>query len=319
MKSKWAIQRTEDIKTNLERVYGRGLTGMINEKTGMVDPSTFGRDNRLTGGKRLGSSISITITDGLTIDAATGMAWALGFSKGMQYEGLSRETDNLPGTQAILTNCFAATYGFMTSVDIAGHNRKTITENPGQFKGFDVLVLDPTHIFADFVVGFEMCEFEKIVAMVKNNASLDYASIAETSSRFILVLMLESPEARDEIMKMRAAGECAKKVKEDYDRKAEQERKRKEEEEKKRKEEEEWQEFGNGDQPPPDSSTWDSDDDQDFSFLADADVFNSEGPDAEASARAAASCFDAVNRYTIGEISGKLFAHLFNNELKPLV
>lgn len=156
------------------------------------------------------------------------MAFGLGFAKGMQYEGLARETDNLPGTQAILTNCFAATYGLYTSMDIAGHNRNTMFEKAGQFKGFDVLVLDPTHIFADFVVSFEMCEYEKIIAMVKNNLSLDYASIAETSSRFIMVLMIESPEARAEISKVRNAAECAQKVKEDYDRAAEEERKRKE-------------------------------------------------------------------------------------------
>merc|ERR1719232_883761 len=97
LKSKWAVQRTEDIKVNLERVYGLGAVDMLDEKTGLVDPKKFGRDNRLTGGKRLGSSISITITDGLTIDAATSMAYGLGFAKGMQYEGLARETDNLPG------------------------------------------------------------------------------------------------------------------------------------------------------------------------------------------------------------------------------
>ena len=283
---------------------------MIGED-GKINPNTFGRDNRLTGGARLGSSINITITDGLTIDAATSMAYALGFSKGMQYEGLKRETDNLPGAQAVLTNCFAATYGFMTSLDTAGYNRQTLTGTPGQFKGFDVLVLDPTHVFADAVVSFEMCEFEKIISMVKNNLSLDYASIAETSSRFLMVLMIESPEARNEIMKVRKAAECAQKVKEDYDKAAA-------EEEKKNGGDEDWQEFG-GDQPPPDSSTWDSDDNQDFSFLADSDILASDGPDAEASARAAASCFDDVNRFTIGEVSGKLFAHLFNNELKPLI
>ena len=93
-----------------------------------------------------------------------------------------------------------------------------------------------------------MCEYEKIIAMVKNNLSLDYASIAETGSRFIMVLMLESPEARAEISKIRKAAECAEKVEADYDRAAA------EEERKKQKEEDaKWEEFG-GDQPPPDSS-----------------------------------------------------------------
>lgn len=68
---------------------------MIDPVTGQVDPTTFGWDNRLTGGKRLGSSISVTITPGLTIDAVTNMAFALGFSKGMQYDGLERDTDNI--------------------------------------------------------------------------------------------------------------------------------------------------------------------------------------------------------------------------------
>lgn len=93
-----------------------------------------------------------------------------------------------------------------------------------------MLVLDPTHIFADFVVSFEMCEYEKIIAMVKNNLSLDYASIAETGSRFLMVLMIESPEARAEIMKVKKAAECAEKVKADYDKAAEEERKKQQEE-----------------------------------------------------------------------------------------
>ena len=70
---------------NLERVYGRGLVHMMDPETGKVDPTTFGWDNRVTGGKRLGSSISYTITPGFTIDATTTMAYWLGFSKGMQY------------------------------------------------------------------------------------------------------------------------------------------------------------------------------------------------------------------------------------------
>ena len=200
--------------------------------TGKVDPTTFGWDNRLTGGKRLGSSVSVTITKGLTIDAVTNMAYALGFSKGMQYEGLRRESDNLGNAEAILTNCFASTYGFMTSIDIAGFNRSTMWDTPGSFKGVDVLLIDPIKIFADGVVTFEMCQAGKILAMIRNNASLDYASIAESSTRALMVIMIESPEAREEIMKVRKAAECAEKVKKDYDK--EQEKKRKEEEEKKK-------------------------------------------------------------------------------------
>ena len=42
----------------------------MDPETGLVDPKTFGWDNRLTGGKRLGSSISVSIGS-LSIDAVT--------------------------------------------------------------------------------------------------------------------------------------------------------------------------------------------------------------------------------------------------------
>jgi len=267
---------------------------MLDPDTGKIDPTTFGWDNRLTGGALLGTSISRTITDGLTIDATTGMAFMLGFSKGMQYSGMDREggAGNLPGTSVALTNCFASTYSFMMSIDTMGHNFSTISDVAGSFKGFDVAVIDPMHIFADAVVAFEMCEFGSIVNSWKNMAGLDYASIVDTATRQLLVIMVDSPEARTEIGKMKGAAECAKNAKDDYDAEVAKD-------EKKKKEEEEWEEFGN-----------ENSGDDNFDSLA---------ADPEAAAREAGKCFDAVDRYAIGEISGKIFAHFFNNELKPLI
>ena len=82
----------------MERVYGKGLTGMM--KNGRVDPTTFGWDNRHTGGAQLGSSVNKLfgqalnrkITGGLTIDATTAAAYWMGFTVGMQYSGLARES-----------------------------------------------------------------------------------------------------------------------------------------------------------------------------------------------------------------------------------
>ena len=131
--SKYSVQRVNDVRHNLERVYGKGLVGMINEK-GKIDPDRFGWDNRVTGGRKMGSgrkaslaatTISRTIMPGLTIDASTDSAFWLGFAKGLQYEGLSKddEADNLPGAQVVLTNCFASMYAYMTTLDVAAFNR----------------------------------------------------------------------------------------------------------------------------------------------------------------------------------------------------
>ena len=190
---------------------------MMHEETGQIDPTRFGWDNRITGGARLGSSISRTIVPGLTIDATGASAFWLGFVRGMQYNGLDREAaSNLPGSETPLTNCFASMYSFLTSVDIAGYNWQTLNSEPGTFKGFDVLVLDPTHIIADFTVNYEMCELGLILDQLGGMASLDYAAIGDNLTRYLGVLLLESPEAREEMMKVRSAAVCAKSVADDY-------------------------------------------------------------------------------------------------------
>ena len=76
-------------------------------------------------------------------------------------------------------------------------------------------------------------------------AGLDVAAIVDTMTRQLLVIFLESPEAREEIGKMKDAAECAVKVKEDFDKK-----------EAKKEEEEEWEEFGGDEKNKPDESAW---------------------------------------------------------------
>lgn len=61
-------------------------------ENGKIDPTRFGWDNRVTGGAPLGSSISRTIVPGLTIDATGFNAYMLGFTTGMAYNGLDRES-----------------------------------------------------------------------------------------------------------------------------------------------------------------------------------------------------------------------------------
>jgi hypothetical protein len=210
--SPWAVQRTNDVKNRLERTYGKGLVGMMKPGTNEIDPSRFGWDNKKTGGAPLGSNLSVTITSGLTIDGTTSTAFWLGFSKGMQYEGLKKaesETANLPGNDTPLTNCFASTYSLMTSLDNAGHNLKTINSEPGTFKGFDVLFIDPTHVLADFTVNWEMCEFDGIIEQFKLIAGLDYASIADNLSRQALVIAMEMPDGLDRIREFADAAKCA--------------------------------------------------------------------------------------------------------------
>ena len=155
MHTSWAQKRVDAVKYRLERNFGKGLVGLYNEN-GDVDPDRLGWMNLHNGKKPLGSSISVTILPGLTIDASTGNAYILGFVNGLQYEGLARENDALlPLDTVQLTNCFASTYALLEDFEISGYNIKTFASEPGTIKIFDVLAMDPAHILMDMTVEWE--------------------------------------------------------------------------------------------------------------------------------------------------------------------
>ena len=93
----------------------------------------------------------------------------------------------------------------ITSFDTAAYNLDTLNSEPGSFKGFDVLVIDPTHIIMDMAVNFEMCEIALIFDQFKMMAGLDWASVGDNLTRELLVIAVENPKARDEMMKVRDA------------------------------------------------------------------------------------------------------------------
>ena len=180
---------------------------MMDPKSGKVDPMTFGWDNRTTGGARLGTSITITIIEGLTIDGSGASAFWLGWAQGAQYsldgdeEGESATV--VPGAQVQLSNCFASMYAMLSSFDTFGYNLNHMQPETGGNKYFDVLFIDPTHIIADIVVNIEMCEIKRIIEQIKDMASLDYAAIADNATREFLVLVTETPEARKAVREIR--------------------------------------------------------------------------------------------------------------------
>ena len=178
----------------MERTYGKGMVGMTDPLTGKIDPTKFGMDNRLTGGARLGSSITVTIMDNLTIDGTSAMAFWLGWAKGMQYDGLESEDSTAPNQDIVVSDCFASTYALMTDIESFSYNRKRASKK-GEFKGFSTWVKDPIHIFNNFVVNYEMCQLDSILTQAKQMAGMDYAAIADNATREFLVLTTEMPEA----------------------------------------------------------------------------------------------------------------------------
>ena len=155
--SRWATQRINDVKQRLGRTYGKGLVGMKDPETGKVDPRRFGWDNRKLNGAPMGSSISVTIPGtSLVVDASTQSAFALGFATGMKYDGMDQSgADGSAGQDVTLTNCFAATYSMIQTLENMAYNYQTIADTPGSFNWFDVFAIDPIHVVGDSTVLYE--------------------------------------------------------------------------------------------------------------------------------------------------------------------
>ena len=155
-KTSWSHKRVQSTKHRLERNFGKGLVGLINED-GHVDPDRLGwMVNKHNGKKPLGSTSEVIFTGLPAIDATNATAQVLGFVNGLQYTGLVKEGDAvLPTSTVPLTNCFAATYSLLEDFDIAGYNIQTFTSEPGTIKIFDVLAMDTSRIFMDSTVTWE--------------------------------------------------------------------------------------------------------------------------------------------------------------------
>lgn len=272
----------------MERQYGKGLIGMY-DSNGRLNMDRFQYANHLT--KGLNGAISTTIAPGLTIDATNAIAYWLGWAQGMNYAGLDR--DDVGGADSFpeLSNCFASMYSLMETYELTGMHLATRNSEPGTNKIFDILITDPTLIVSNTVVSYEMCEIDSLLEQIKGMAGADWSAVADNATRELLVIGTESPEARKEMKKLRNAATCAQGVAADYS----EESSKKEDKEG----DEEWEEWDDAN----DDGEWENDD-----FDSDA---------ALDSAKQAAACFNEIDRYAIGKISGQLFASFWNNEIAP--
>lgn len=203
------MDRIFEIRTKMERHYGKGLVGMFDPETGKFDPNRLGWAKH---GRKLGGSITVQLGD-LTFDASTGTAFLLGASKGLQWDGLSKGD---AFKDSVLSNCFAATYASLEGIDLMFYDYETISDVEGTWKGFDVFVSGPIKAMADNVVVYEMCELNNIMDQAKLMSSLDWASISDNLVRESMVLIVESPNSFELMGQIMDTAKCAAKVAEDY-------------------------------------------------------------------------------------------------------
>lgn len=84
----FARERVRVTKHRLERIYGRNLMGLYHEETGKVVPKRFSLARR----HKLSQS-STMVLGGITLHPDEQNTILLGFTKGLQYDGLLAAVD----------------------------------------------------------------------------------------------------------------------------------------------------------------------------------------------------------------------------------
>lgn len=90
-RSSYAKRRVADVKHDMELVYGKGLVGLKNPETGVVDPKRFGWDR-----KQPLEAIYVEI-NGKQYDGISWETFAFGYVEGVQYSGISSSTVSIGG------------------------------------------------------------------------------------------------------------------------------------------------------------------------------------------------------------------------------
>ena len=139
------------MKYRLERTFGPGLK-YLHDENGRVIKDRLNWANRIHQ-ELAGQTLSINIGP-LSINAGGDNSYWLGLVQGMNYS-LKSEAEQDADDAVDLSNCFASTYALLESFDVSAYNINTFLDESGTIKIFDVGILDPIHLFADWTVVYE--------------------------------------------------------------------------------------------------------------------------------------------------------------------
>ena len=71
---------------------------------------------------------------------------------------------------------------------------QNISDQPGSYKWFELIAMDPAHILMDFTVQWQMCDLDLILQQFKLMASFNYAAIMDQVTREAFAMWMESSE-----------------------------------------------------------------------------------------------------------------------------
>lgn len=187
--SEWSKTRVRQTRLRYERIYGPGLTGLRNEKTGKIEHHRFEWSRPLAKeGKQKWMKI-----DGVEFDANTWNAMFYGLTSGMQYDGVTK-------VDQPMSNCFFASANVVEDFDAMVYSWNHMSDEPGAFDWFNPFVYGPLHVLGDTTVVLEHCDLDQYVEVVADIASLDWGLIAERATAISVDALLNYPDYQDDVL-----------------------------------------------------------------------------------------------------------------------
>ena len=180
IQSSYSRKRVTETRQHLEKVYGKGLVGLYNEK-GQITHSNLRKARRRP-------AQTWTEIGGLQIDAETTSSWWFGFVQGMSYKGMATGFDEEP-----VSNCFFSLYGMADQMDLSLYTLRNMFENSGEIKWFNVVGYNNIHLLGNLTVVYEYCNGFSYFEQMASLASLDYSFMSERLTRQVTYFMTEFP------------------------------------------------------------------------------------------------------------------------------
>lgn len=183
--SSYSRKRVREVRTHLEKIYGKGLVGLFNEDGKFME-------DRLSLARTRPKATWVNI-GGNQIDAETSSAWFYGLSKGLQYKGMAGGGGGDSDASAASSNCFFALYGMTDSIDGLVNDAKSLTATSGSVNWFNIVGYSPIHLLGNLSVTYEYCGGYQYLDQFTSYGSLDYGFMSERFSRQVTYYMTEFP------------------------------------------------------------------------------------------------------------------------------
>lgn len=194
--TKFATKSVANTKKKLEKIHGKGLTGLY-DLQGQWRPERLGKSMKpLKGGQTAsfeGSDVIFNL-DGWEMAM-------LGAFQGFTYSDVQGEN--------AVSNCFYAAFEVVDNVNDIKYIFQHANDDAGSYKWWSFAIEEPINLILNFSVTYQMCDFTGYMNIIQGWANLDISAFASDITEMVINGVMDIPTYIDEWKQIQCEGTCS--------------------------------------------------------------------------------------------------------------